>query len=64
MEAVVVFLAFPFSLNVHAYLQRPLMYYHSDSPYDTYQVDPITKKKPADQQETFPCQSTYIFYIE
>jgi len=60
MEAVV-FLAFPLSLKMHPHLQVPLMYYYRDPPPDKYHlVESLPEKKPADQQEKNPCQSTYL----
>ena len=54
---VLVFLAFPLSLKVHAHLQCPLLYYNRDPPDDTHHpVDPIPEKRLLDQQEKSPCQ--------
>jgi len=47
MEALV-FLAFPLSLKVHDHLQCLIIYYHRDPP----------DKRPTDQEEKAPCQST------
>jgi len=64
MKALV-FLALPLSLNVYAHLQCISLYYYKDPLDDPHHpVDPIPKKRPTDQQENFPYQSTYIFYMK
>jgi len=48
-------------LYLFAHLQDPLWYYYRDPPDDAYHpVDPMPKKRAADQPEKHLCQSTYI----
>ena len=42
-----------------------LIEYHRDPPEEPHhQVEPIPKKRPTDQQQNLPCQSTYIFLYD
>ena len=64
--AVVIFLAFPLALTVHAHLQIPSMYYYIDQSDDVIisAGGSNTRDETIDQPEKHLCQSTNISSME